>query len=94
MGWARCYWNQGIASEATKASLRYGFEEVKLDRIVAMPTAGYAYAAPEHTASRQVIEKCGMKYEKNAQFYNLDVAYYALARSQWRLDDSVYILQI
>ncbi|MEH1882174.1 GNAT family N-acetyltransferase [Nostoc sp.] len=87
MGWARCYWNQGIASEATKASLRYGFEEVKLDRIVAI-------AAPEHTASRRVMEKCCMKYEKNAHFYNLDVAYYALARSEWRLDDSVYILQI
>jgi RimJ/RimL family protein N-acetyltransferase len=78
------YWNQGIASEATKASLRYGFEEVKLDHIVAI-------TVPEHTASRRVMEKCGMKYEKNAQFYNLDVVYYALARSEWRSDDSVYI---
>ena len=81
------YWNQGIASEATKASLRYGFEEVKLDRIVAI-------TVPEHTASRRVMEKCGLKYEKNAQFYNLYVVYYTLARSEWRSDDSVYILQI
>lgn len=82
----KAYWNQGIASEAAKASLRYGFEQVKLDRIVAI-------TAPEHIASRRVMEKCGLKYEKNAQFYNLDVVYYALARSEWRSDDSLYISQ-
>jgi ribosomal-protein-alanine N-acetyltransferase len=82
----QAYWNQGIASEAAKASLRYGFEEVKLDSIVAI-------AAPEHTASRRVMEKVGLKYEKNARFHNLDVVYYALARSQWQADDSLYILR-
>ncbi|WP_257236712.1 GNAT family N-acetyltransferase [Nostoc sp. 'Peltigera malacea cyanobiont' DB3992] len=53
-----------MACEAAKASLRYGFEEVKLDRIVAI-------TAPEHTASRRVMEKCGLKYQKNAQFLQL-----------------------
>ncbi|WP_390625440.1 MULTISPECIES: GNAT family N-acetyltransferase [Nostoc] len=47
--------------------MRYGFEE--------------AITAPEHTASRRVMEKCGLKYKKNAQFYNLDAVYYSLARS-------------
>ncbi|NDJ20547.1 GNAT family N-acetyltransferase [Nostoc sp. B(2019)] len=82
----QAYWNQGIASEATKASLRYGFEIVKLDHIVAI-------TAPEHIASRRVMEKAGLKYEKNAQFYNLDVVYYAISRSQWQSDDSFYILR-
>lgn len=82
----RTYWHQGIATEATKASLRYGFEEAKLDRIVAI-------TAPEHTASRRVMEKAGLKYEKNARFYNLDVVYYALDRSDWQPDNSLYILQ-
>ncbi|WP_375470282.1 GNAT family N-acetyltransferase [uncultured Nostoc sp.] len=81
------YWNQGIATEAAKVSLRYGFEEVKLDHIVAI-------TAPVHIASRRVMEKCGLKYQKNAQFYNLDVVYYTLARSEWRSDDSLYILQL
>lgn len=80
------YWNQGIATEATKASLRYGFEEVKLDRIVAITT-------PEHMASRRVMEKAGLKYEKDAHFYNLDVVYYALSREAWHQDDSLYILR-
>jgi ribosomal-protein-alanine N-acetyltransferase len=78
------YWNQGIATEATKASLRYGFESVKLDRIVAI-------TVPEHLASRRVMEKAGLKYEKDAHYYNLDVVYYALSRSAWQPDDTLYI---
>lgn len=70
----QAYWNQGIATEATKASLRYGFEEVNLDKIVAI-------TLPEHTASHRVMEKAGLKYEKDAHFYNLDVVYYALDTS-------------
>ncbi len=80
------YWNQGIATEATKASLRYGFEEVKLERIVAI-------TAPEHIASRRVMEKAGLKYEKDAYFYNLDVVYYALSREKYQPDNSLYILR-
>ena len=80
------YWHQGIATEATKASLRYGFEEVKLNSIVAI-------TAPEHLASRRVMEKAGLKYEKDAHFYNLDVVYYALAQKAWQPDESLYILR-
>ncbi len=81
----QAYRNQGIATEATKASLRYGFAEVKLDKIVAI-------TAPEHTASRRVMEKAGLKYEKEAYFYNLNVVYYALTRAAWQPDDSSYTL--
>jgi ribosomal-protein-alanine N-acetyltransferase len=80
------YWNQGIATEATKSSLRYGFEEAKLDRIVAI-------TAPEHIASRRVMEKAGLKYEKDAYFYNLDVVYYTLSREAWKPDNAPYILR-
>lgn len=80
------YWNQGIATEATKASLRYGFEQVKLEYIVAI-------TAPEHIASRRVMEKAGLKYEKDAYFYNLNVVYYALPREAWQPDDSPYVLR-
>lgn len=80
------YWNQGMATEATKASLRYGFEEVKLDSIVAITVA-------EHLASRRVMEKAGLKYEKDTNFYDLDVVYYTLAREAWQTDDCLYILR-
>lgn len=80
---SQAYWHQGIATEATKASLRYGFEEVKLDKIVAI-------TLPEHIASRRVMEKAGLRYEKDAHFYNLDVVYYALSREAWQPDDFFY----
>jgi ribosomal-protein-alanine N-acetyltransferase len=41
--------------------LKYGFEVVKLKRIVAI-------AKPGNIAFRCVMEKVGMKYEKNAHF--------------------------
>lgn len=83
---AQTYWHQGIATEATIASIRYGFEEVQLAQIVGI-------TLPEHTASRRVMEKAGLKYEKDARFYNLDVVYYALAKADYQRDESLYILR-
>ena len=80
------YWSQGIATEAAIASLRYGFEEIKLDQIIAI-------TKPEHVASRRVMEKAGLKYEKDAHYYNLDVVYYALWRTDYQPDDSLYVLK-
>ncbi|MCC5608252.1 GNAT family N-acetyltransferase [Nostoc sp. CHAB 5834] len=89
----KSYWNMGLATEASLATLKFGFWEVKLNRIVAMPTAGYAYAHPENIASVRVIQKVGMKYEKNASYYGHDVVYYAASNSEWQADDSLYISQ-
>lgn len=70
------YWNMGLATEASCASLKYGFEEVGLERIVAI-------AKPQNIASQRVMQKVGMKYEKNAYYYNTDVVYYALSRADY-----------
>jgi RimJ/RimL family protein N-acetyltransferase len=77
---AQEYWGQGIATEAALASIQYGFEQVKLDRIVAI-------AHPENIASRRVIEKVGMTYEKDAHYYNTDVVYYAMTKADYRRSD-------
>ncbi|MFN6569847.1 GNAT family N-acetyltransferase [Dendronalium sp. ChiSLP03b] len=82
----KSYWQMGLATEASIATLKYGFLEVKLDRIVAI-------AHPQNVASVRVIQKVGMKYQKNARFYNSDVVYYAVTRKEWHPDDSLYILQ-
>jgi ribosomal-protein-alanine N-acetyltransferase len=70
------YWNIGLATEASRASLEYGFKEVGLERIVGI-------AKPENIASQRVMQKVGMKYEKNAHYYNTDVVYYALSRADY-----------
>ena len=71
---AKDYWNQGLATEAARAGIEYGLNELKLDRIVAI-------ARPENIGSYRVMEKVGMKYEKDAHFYNVDVVYYAIERA-------------
>ena len=70
---AKEYWGQGLATEASLATIKYGFEQVNLERIVAIAHA-------ENLASRRVIEKVGMTYEKDAHYYNTDVVYYALTK--------------
>lgn len=70
------FWNMGLATEASLVSLKYGFEEIGLERIVAI-------AKPENIASQRVMQKVGMKYQKNAHYYNSDVVYYALSRADY-----------
>ncbi len=51
-GLRRDRWGAGFATEAARACVRYGFEHVGLDRIV-------ADVNPKNTASIRVLEKCG-----------------------------------
>jgi len=50
------YWNKGYCTEAAKALLKYGFEELKLNRI-------FAHYLVRNQSSGRVMEKMGMKYE-------------------------------
>ena len=84
-GVARAFWGQGLMTEAARASLRFGFESAKLERIVAV-------AMPENHQSRRIMEKLGMRYEKNGHFYNHELVYYAINRDQYRPDHSFYQL--
>jgi ribosomal-protein-alanine N-acetyltransferase len=73
---ARDSWGKGYATEAARVSLRFGFEVHGFDRIVAV-------AHPENGASRHVIEKLGMRFEKYAYYYDCEVVYYALSYQEW-----------
>jgi len=53
---AREQWGKGIATEAVRAVLGYGFATMGLNRIG-------AYCWEANTASRRVMEKAGMRYE-------------------------------
>ncbi|WP_226671779.1 GNAT family N-acetyltransferase [Rossellomorea aquimaris] len=50
------YWRQGVISEVLQPILRYGFEEMALNRIE-------AYYDPENTASKRSLEKAGFIFE-------------------------------
>jgi RimJ/RimL family protein N-acetyltransferase len=49
------WWNQGLATEAARAALRYVFERIGLQEIV-------AFTRPDNLRSRWVMEKLGMEY--------------------------------
>lgn len=53
-------WGNGLATEAARAVLAWGFEEGRLDRVVAV-------IHPENHASRRVAEKCGLSYWKDVR---------------------------
>ncbi|MCL4878336.1 MAG: GNAT family N-acetyltransferase [Anaerolineae bacterium] len=81
----KAYWGFGLATEAAKAALRFGFEELQLNRIVAV-------AFQDNAASLRVMEKIGLKFEKNTFVYNADMPLYALHRKDYRPDESFYRL--
>jgi RimJ/RimL family protein N-acetyltransferase len=79
------YWGQGIATEAARASVRFGFEQANLDRLIAL-------AVPENIGSRRVMDHLGFVYEKDAHYFGLDLAYYVLPRAQFTSDASFFMV--
>lgn len=63
VGWrlAREAWGQGIATEAARAALAFGFDRQGLDEIV-------AYAATANQASQNVMRKLGMVRDAASDF--------------------------
>ncbi len=84
-GVAPRHWGAGLATEAARAMLRFGFEENQLDRI-------YAGADPPNRASFRVMENCGMKFEKRMTINGLEAIYYVLSRGDFHADDAPYIV--
>jgi RimJ/RimL family protein N-acetyltransferase len=68
------FWNRGLATELAKACLKWGFDNRPFERIVAV-------TRPEHTASRRVMEKIGMSYERDTCYQEVDVVQYCISRA-------------
>jgi [ribosomal protein S5]-alanine N-acetyltransferase len=69
----RRHWGKGFATEAARASLAYGFDTMKLHTICAT-------ADMENTASRNVLEKVGMKYINTFDDEGFAVGWYEIMR--------------
>ncbi|HUY91385.1 MAG TPA: GNAT family N-acetyltransferase [Pirellulales bacterium] len=68
------YWGRGLATEAARATIDYGFRTLGLSRIIGLVDA-------PHAASIRVLEKCGLAFEKVVEYRSQEVLQYALARS-------------
>jgi RimJ/RimL family protein N-acetyltransferase len=69
----RAFWGQGFGTEAARASVRYGFEELGLDRVV-----GIAHV--ENRASQRVLEKLGMNLVEQREFFGIPCCRYSVER--------------
>jgi RimJ/RimL family protein N-acetyltransferase len=70
------YWNQGFATETAIRCLEYGFDELKIDRIVGR-------AMKENVGSIKVLEKLGMKLKNCFDFEGQQGVVYELTNEQW-----------
>ena len=69
-------WGQGVATEAARAALAYGFGVLKLDPIVAV-------THPENEGSKRVLAKLGFRYQGAATHYNRRVSAFRLFRASY-----------
>ena len=70
-------WRKGFATEAAERFMKYAFEELKTEKLVAV-------ARPENTASRRVMERLGMQFIKTGEFYNQTLVQYAINKGDWQ----------
>lgn len=78
----RAYWGRGLATEAAAAALRFGFEELALNRVT-------AYHMVRNAASRRVLTRLGFRGEgllrQRVRKWGVfeDVLAYAILRAEY-----------
>ena len=65
------YWGQGLATEAAKLSIEYGFKSVGLKEIIGL-------VVKENIGSIRVLEKCGFIYQETAEYFNIECLKYSI----------------
>lgn len=72
---SRACWGQGLATEAARRALEFGFEEIGLAEIIGL-------VHPDNVASRRVLEKTGMRLVNRVHYFGIDVDRYRLRESE------------
>jgi RimJ/RimL family protein N-acetyltransferase len=70
------YWGQGFATEAAKASLDFGFQQLHLDVI-------YAVAMTDNGASNRILTKIGMRHVNNFDLKGFNTAWFELKKGDF-----------
>jgi RimJ/RimL family protein N-acetyltransferase len=74
---SRAFWGKGLATEGAMAGLRFGFQDLKLERIVGI-------THPENIASQRVLQKIGMSFTSEAEYFGMKVHRYLADASSFR----------
>lgn len=70
-------WGKGYATEMSRELLRYGFENTGLNRIVGV-------THPLNVESQNVLTKIGLKFEKMAVYWGVELKYYSLEKKDYK----------
>ncbi len=70
------YWGRGLATELGRALIRYGFEVAGFDHLL-------AFTVPNHAASIRVMQKIGMRFERQARFRGEAYVFYRVDRADY-----------
>lgn len=73
---AKNFWGKGFATEAATEYLRYGFQQLNFDKIVAV-------ARPENAASRNVMKRLGMNLDGTGIFYGRELVHYSIFKKDF-----------
>ena len=69
----RTHWGLGLATEAALASVRFGFADLGLKRIIGL-------VMPENVASVRVLEKTGLRYVETVMFWGSQFSKYVITQ--------------
>lgn len=68
---AKPFWGKGYATAAAQASLQYGFNHLKLEKIIAL-------VHPQNFASQRVLGKCGLTCQETIHLWGIDLIRYQI----------------
>ena len=68
------HWGQGLATEVALGSVRYGFADLGLKRIIGL-------VMPENIASVRVLEKAGLRYTETITFWEHQFSKYVVTNA-------------
>ena len=75
---SKAYWGKGLATEAGRASLHFGFEAHGHSRIIAI-------IHPENLASQRVALRLGMTFLDRNRYFEMECFRYFIDRDQFRV---------
>jgi len=67
------HWGRGLATEAARESVRFGFEDLGIETIVGV-------VHPENVASQRVLEKVGLSFVERSNYFGMNVYRYLMTR--------------
>lgn len=71
------HWGLGLTTEAGLAGVEFGFETVGLKEVIAL-------AHPENFASQKVIEKLGLRFVEETEYFDMPVRRFVLDAETYR----------